>query len=307
MKKALSAVALILISFIYAQELGKEVSISKNWISVVNLEGNELKLSNGSITNHSGKSTKKFSLDFYLSRNPYDPSNPDLPGALIAKNPIKSLRKNSSISGISLQNKVKQIPQDGTYYQILVLSEVNGEIKDIVQLHNQIVVERGKMKPTKEVEETAQIINKNKKSETNMAGVTDITKPAKLTIREDKSITLEKEWKIEIDFKNFITKIIGGDIANNRSEKTSKIILDVYLTKDEQTKFSSNFQGLHIATAPMDPVEGSKRLTGVSAKTNLRVIPPQGTYYLLLTISEIDKSGNPVVISSRTFKNPITF
>lgn len=312
MKKALSALALILFSFIYAQELGKELSVSKNWISVVNLDGNELKLSNGSITNNQNRSSRNLTLDFYLSQNPYDASNPDLLGILIAKNPVNSIRRNASISGISLQNKITQIPQDGTYYQILVLSEVNGDIKDITQLRSQIIVEKGKLKPKKEevnktIQETKQIVYPDKKTETNFSGVTDITKPTKLIIRDDRSITLESEWKIEIDFKNFMTKIIGGDIANNKSSKTGKIILDVYLTKDQQTKFTENFQGLHIAKAPLDPIEGSKRLRGASIKTNLRAIPPQGTHYLLLTVSEINKSGESVVISSKTFKNPITF
>ncbi|SMC60018.1 hypothetical protein [Moheibacter sediminis] len=307
MKKALSALALILLSFINAQELGKEVSVSKNWMSVVNLDGNELRLSNGSVSNHLNKSTKKLSLDFYLSQNPYDVSNPDSYGILIAKNPVNSLNRNASISGISLQNRIKQVPEDGIYYQILVLTDVNGGVKDLTQLRSQIIIKNGKLQPKKEVDNTE--INKtpNNTSRTDMSGVTDLSKPTKLTIKSDNSISLENEWKIEIDFKNFMVKIIGGDMANNKSENTGKIVLDVFLTKDNQTVFSSNFEGIQIAMVPLDPIENAKKLIGASIKTNLRAIPPSGTYYLLLTVSELDDSGNQIVVNSKTFKNPITF
>lgn len=308
MKKALSAVALILLSFINAQELGKEISVSKNWISVINLDGNELKLSNGSISNQLNKSTRKLSLDFYLSENPYDASNPDSFGILIAKNPINSLNRNATISGISLQNKIKQVPNDGTYYQILVLTEVNGNVKDITQLRSQILIKNGKLQFKIESEKSE--INNNKTpntSKTDMSGVTDINKPTKLSVKMDNNITLQNEWKIEIDFKNFMVKIIGGDIANNTSKNTGNIVLDVFLTKDNQTEFTGNFQGIHIAKAPLDSIENSKKLLGASIKTNLRAVPPSGTYYLLLTVSKLDASGNQTVVNSKTFKNPITF
>lgn len=314
MKKALSALALILFSFIYAQDLGKEISVSKNWITVINLDGNELRLSNGSISNHQNKSTRKLSLDFYLSKNPYDNANPDDLGVLVAKNPINSLNRNSSISGISLVNSIKQIPEDGVYYQILVLNEGNGNVRDIAQLRSQIVIENGKLSPKKDDKNTDVSVADNSTTEpkrtpqADMSGVTDITTPTKLTIRPDNSISLEKEWKIEIDFKEFMVNIIGGDIANNKMEDANGVILDVFLTKDNQTTFTSNFEGIHISKAPLQQtLAKAKRMTGAKIKTNLRAIPPSGTYYLLLTISETDKDGNQVVINSRTFQNPITF
>lgn len=317
MKKALSALALILFSIIYAQELGKEVSLSKNWITVINLNDNELRLSNGSITNNLNKSTRKLSLDYYLSKTPFDASNPEIMGFfMVSKNPISSINRNASISGISLKNKMKQTPEDGLYYQILVLTEINGDVKDIVQLRNQITIEDGSLQSSKEAPKDNTVITDNTQttetservSQTDMSGVTDITKPTKLTIRPDNSISLEKEWKIEIDFKNFMVNILGGDIANNKLEDAKGIILDVFLTKDDQTTFTSNFEGIHISKAPLQQtLVKAKRMTGAKIKTNLRAIPPSGTYYLLLTISEMDKDGNQVVINSRTFQNPITF
>lgn len=317
MKKALSALALILFSFIYAQELGKDVSLSKNWITAINLNDNELRLSNGSITNNLNKSTRRLSLDYYLSQTPLDASNPEITGFfMVSKNPIKAIGRNSSISGISLQNKMKQTPEDGIYYQILVLTETNGNIKDIVQLRNQVTIANGSLQSdnatpkdnTAVVEGNSAKETSERASQTDMSGVTDMSQPTKLTIRPDNSISLEKEWKIEIDFKNFMVNIIGGDIANNKLEDANGIILDVYLTKDDQTTFTSNFEGIHISKAPLQQTLGkAKRMTGAKIKTNLRAVPPSGTYYLLLTISEADASGNQVVLNSRTFQNPITF
>lgn len=304
MKKALSIIMFTLFSIIYAQELGKEVSVTKNWISVIDTYNNELKLSNGSISNRTNKATKDLSLDFYLSENPVDFSNLGVYGTLITKNPINSINRNSSISGITLQNTIKKLPADGTYYQILVLTEKNGDIKDIVQLSSKVFIENGKL-ITKN-EKIAPVEKTNNPSRTDMSGVTDITKPIKLKVVTDNKIILDKEWKINIDYKEFMVQLTGGKIRNNSSEKTNNLIIDVYLVKNNMSSINANFDGIHIGKIPLESMEGKETISKAVLKTNLRAIPPQGTYYIMLTVSETDNAGNAVVRSTKLFKNAIT-
>ncbi len=301
MKKALSAFVFVLFSLIHAQELGKEVSISKNWITSIN--NNNLSLSNGRIINHTDKSTNRLNLDYYLSSTKYNSSEPGINGILLAQSPINPINKNASISGVSIQNKIDILPQDGTYYQILSLSEYNGSIKDIVGLPRQIVIENGNLQFKKDDD----IFSRQSIKQINQTmALTDLEKPIKLNVKSDNSILLEKEWKINIDYKEFMVMLIGGDIVNNTSENSNKLILDVYLAKENLYELKSNFEGVHIAKAPIDGVANSKRLSNASIKTNLRAIPPQGTYYLLLTLSELDESGNPIIKDTKSFKNAIT-
>src|SRR5690606_21199433 len=185
--------------------------------------------------------TKSLSLDLYFSESALDPENLKLEGVLVAKNPINSIKRNSSLSGISLQNSIKNNIPNGAYYQILALTDRDGNLLDLLQLRGGIRVQEGEIQAyTPPVE---------KKSSADMSGVTDLNKPVKLAVSNDNSITLEKNWNLDIDYKNFMINLTGGDIANNKTEQTGNIILDVFLTKDNQTSLTSNFDGMQIATA----------------------------------------------------------
>src|SRR5690606_19429677 len=136
-----------------------------------------------------------------------------------AKNPLKPIKGNNSISGISISNSMVNLPADGTYYQILILTDQSGTIKDAHNLNKQIVIESGKINFKEE--EKKEALPQTVKSlddvrEINKTdALTDLNKPIKINALLDESLTLEKEWKINIDFANFMVNLTGGDIANN--------------------------------------------------------------------------------------------
>src|SRR5690606_25601835 len=112
------------------------------------------------------------------------------------------------------------------------------------------------------------------KPETNFEGVTDPNKPIELVVQNDNSLVLDGEWKVEIDFKNFMVSILGGNIINNTANDVKKFKIDVYLTNEKISSISQNFDGLQIASVPFEQViPGNSKAIDTSIKTNLRAIP----------------------------------
>lgn len=325
MKKALFVIGLFLSVFVTAQELRTvsfdrdqlnktEIKLSATWNS--DIVNKSLSIYNGNISNRSNGSTGGLRLEYYLAPGKVNLSENQLTGYFIAQTPINNINRNTSAIGVSIRNTVTNLPPDGNYYPVLVLTNSNGRILDIFQMDGIIEIRNNSMhqsnivqaEPIEDKIESVPVPVKTeeKRTATNMSAVTDINKPVKLNVRIDKNIVFEKDWKLEIDYKEFMVSLAGGDIANNTNANTGKLIVDVYFTKDRQADFSSNFNGILVASAPVDPVGGQMKLSSVSIRTNLRAVPPQGVYYMVMTLSEVEDSGKTVLKSFRPFKNPVT-
>lgn len=314
MKKALSAVALILFTLISAQELKtisfnvdninkSQIKISKNWTSAI--QNKTLTISNGSVTNQTTSSSGRLKIEYYLSPGVLDLSSQKFEGFLIADTPLRSIDRNTSSVGVIIKNTVNNLPPEGSYNPVLVLTNNSGNILDIIQLNGSIIIENGVISKEK-IDQPSETKIDEKESKADKSGITDLNTPIKLNVNLDNSISLEKEWKINIDFKNFMVDLKGGDIANNTTQDSKNLIIDVYLSKGEAATLTSNFEGIHIAKAPLNPILKSKRAVGASIKTNLRAIPPQGTYHIIMTLSEVDDSGKAVVKNTKSFQNAVT-
>lgn len=283
-------------SFTFDKNNKSEFKISTNWNS--SIQNKSLTISNGSISNKSNGNSGRLKLEYYLFASPLDNSTYNFEGFLIAETPIRSIDKNASSVGIIIKNSVQNLPPDGAYYPVLSLTNSNGKVLDLIQLNDIIIIENENM---------AKKVIKAEDKKADMSGLTDLNKPIKLNVNLDSSISLENEWKINIDFKNFMVDLKGGDIANNTTKDTKNLVVDVYLSKGEAATLTSNFEGIHIAKAPLEnPIEKSKKATGVTIKTNLRAIPPQGTYHIIMTLSEVDDSGKAVVKNTKSFQNAVT-
>lgn len=129
----------------------------------------------------------------------------------------------------------------------------------------------------------------------------------KITMNEDNSVILGKDWKIDIDFKNFKVNLTGGEISNLRPKEVKNTKIDVFLTKENQDIITKDFSGLRIASANLErSLEGHTKMIDTNVTTDLLQIPPQGTYYILLTLSIIDDEGNWSVKNKRAFTETIT-
>lgn len=333
----------------YAQQLdpNSQIKVSDRWTS--ELKNGKLILYNGKITNNGDKPTRKLRLDYYLSPTPFDASEGKLSGVLIAQTPITPIKRRASILNVSIQAPIDETDFSGEYYPILVLYDSSGDIKDIVQLQDKIVLRQGReieiehldmdtqQKAKKETGKTAaiqiteqQVTIKGKDVVTEKVTARDgdtevvretfsqdsgmpvmtrdyISPVATMEVVADNAVTLDNDWKVEVDFKNFSTKISGGNISNRSSFDYDNLVLDVYLTPAKMEDIDTSFTGLRIASADIQEIKSHQVFIDTTVTSNLTIIPDPGTYYILMTLSTVDDDGNVMVRNTRTFENPVSF
>lgn len=308
MKKHLltTAFTLFSFSFIWAQELQSisyttnsinesEIELSDNWRTVI--EDNNVLIYNGNIKNESKKNVRNIRVNLFLTPQVANPKAGVVQGYSIAEVPFKSVAKNSSLVGVNIRGEVQDMPPVGLYDPVLVLTDREGNVLDIHRVNVTIRSE----------ENSLAILAIDPMPSSEMADP-NLNPVVKMTIEEDNSVAFEKEWKVEVDFKNFLVKVMGGDVSNKTNKDMENVILDVFLTKQDQSLITSNFEAVHIASAQLsDKIESYKKFVDASLTTNMSRIPEKGTYYILLTLSVKNDEGESVVKSKRAFSNTVSF
>ncbi|MBA5630486.1 hypothetical protein [Moheibacter lacus] len=306
-KHVLTAAFLLLIAnSIFAQELktinystseinDSQLSLSENWAAYI--DQNVVTIYNGKIQNQSNSKAKNLNIELYLTPKGAEETAGVIQGYSLAKVPFKTIDKNSNLVGVHIKSDLTEVPPAGIYDPVLVLTDKNGKVLNYQNVHNSIESKDGvlaiyKVPVTPEGAVTAK---------------PDLYPTVKMDIKEDNSVVLEKDWQVEVDFKNFMVKVIGGDITNKTDQDLNNLVLDVFLTKEEQTKIDSNFDAVHIASAELKKIEKFKKFVDTTISTNLTRIPETGTYHILLTLSVKDDKGNPVVRTKRAFLETISF
>ena len=308
MKKQLLAVAFVLFiaNALFAQELKSinysttemnesKLLLSENWGAYI--ENNAVMIYNGNIKNESSNNAKNLNVELYLTPKEANQTAGVIEGYPIAKVPFKTISKNSSLVGVNIKSDMATVPPSGMYNPVLVLTDKNGKVLHYQNVRNTIESKDGNLA----------VYNAPVKAEGAVAKTPDLYPKVKMDIIEDNSVVLEKEWQVEVDFKNFLVKVIGGDISNKTDQDLNNLILDVFLTKESQTKIDSNFDAVHIASAELEKIEKFKKFVDTTVTTNLTTIPQNGTYHILLTLSVKDDKGNPVVRTKRAFLDTISF
>jgi len=316
MKKLLTISMLFTLFISYAQELktvkfnesdiAKDLILSKNWN--VSLNDLNINISQGRITNKLGVESRNLKLTYYISNNLVELTTGEFQGFLLSEIPIRPITRNGSIIGINIESRLSSLPIDGNYFQTLVLSDDNGNVKDILQLPMTINVQNNSIalvKPKEDivVVDTVEVITE---TETDFSGVTDPNLPLNLIVSNSELLSLSELWTVEIDWINWAVMINGGKIKNNQSTNSGKLFLDVYLVKEKLQNPIVTFNGFHVATALIrDTMFANTTSSNITVKTNLRAIVPQGDYYILLTLSE-EINGEKKVVSFRNFSNKVT-
>lgn len=306
MKKALSIVMLFVGIILFSQELKSltfskdeistnKVSLSNSWMVSINTKS--INISQGRISNANNFDTRNLSLSLYLSQDELNISSEKFSGYLLSEIPIKSIARNSSYVGINIESPTNYLPSDGKYYQVLVLKDDRGTIKDIYQLPVEVKVEGKQLS----------IFFEEPKIEIPVEPQQVITEPIKVKMSNKGDIVLDKEWKVTLDFKNWTAIMNGGEIHNKRNSSTGKLIVDIYLVKDKMTEgITGDFIGFNIASAPVrESMNAGTRSRNVDIKTNITTIVPQGEYYILMTLSE-EVDGVKTIVSTKHFENVIT-
>lgn len=284
----------------------KENSLSNGWN--LSLEGSNLHLSQGKISNSTNQKTNELYLSYCISEEPVELSKGKFTGILMNKIPIKPIAKNSSIVGVNIQSNLNFMPKDGNYYQTLILSDAKGHVKDILQLAN-IIIENNVISLNVPTE-----IEKEISIEAVNTGYS-VAETIKLDIAENSAISLNEDWQVEVLFQEWLVKVIGGNIENSSNSPAGKLYLDIYLINNnleneiEIINPSGSFEGYegyHLVTIPvLETLAANSRVVGINISKNLNVIVPQGEYYISLTLSE-EKNNKKTVVAIRIFDNLVT-
>ena len=320
MKKLLifTVYSLLFFGYVNAQEIKtvnfsdvelnqSQLLLSENWKTFIDKA--HISISNGSIKNESSKNFRNLNLDLYLLPHGNDVVSNSFAAYHVTTVNFPSIRKNSSLAGINIKGELVQTPPNGLYDPVLVLSN-KGKVVSIQKVEDVIEQNQGVFsfysQPTQKAIATKSIANQT--SDSKQTVDSNLNPVVKIDVVDDNSVSIDKEWKVDIDFKNFLVKLTGGDIANNTSENFNNLVLNVFLTDENQTKINADFNGLLIASADVEKaIEKHTRFVDATITTNLQQIPASGTYYILMTLSVKDSNGNLQVRSKRAFSDPVSF
>lgn len=106
-----------------------------------------------------------------------------------------------------------------------------------------------------------------------------------------KNVELTGKWKLDIDFNQLFVKIYGENnfIKNNTDKTSEKLRLSIILVEDIPN--SKDFSGYKIIDVDINPVNGNSEIKDTKIETNFLNRLPQGKYYPMLILSELDKDG----------------
>lgn len=277
------------------------IILSSNWIPKIE-NYTILRLSNGRINNQSSNKTyKNLNLSVILISSDSIFTKKSIDGYRVSSIDIKKLKKSSNLVGLNIVDQIDDLPPSGKYQPLIVISRNNGTILDYQLLDETLEVRNNQITIIEYTEE------ESGQEKSSTIEIPEIYHTEKLNLLNDNACSLEREWKVEIDFKNFMVNAIGGDISNNTSNDFRDVVLNIYLTNGETTSSINNFNGLLISSAKIQNLKAEQRFVNVKVKTNLLNIPKNDTYTILMVLSTMDESGNLVVRSRRSFPNTITF
>lgn len=278
-----------------------QVLLSDQWKATVN--ENVISIFNGNIQNNSDKSLSSLKLELLLSPLETTKKTGILTGYFLNEAQFKNIRKNTTFAGVNVKNGLDiTLPPSGEYLPILILTDKKGKVHDFKILEESKIVSKNGVLT----------LASDQEAETHASATIppikdEATFVEKITLNEDNSIVLGKDWKIDIDFKNFMVNLSGGEISNLKANNIKNTQIDVFLTNEDQSVISGDFSGIKIASANLNKnLEGFSKMTDTQISTNLLQIPPQGTYYILLTLSTIDDEGNWSVRNKRIFTDTIS-
>lgn len=305
MKKIFLTTSLLLslTALTYSQELktvqidntkiaSNSFSLSDNWVT--HIENNSVLIYNGRIENNSSDDVKNLSLSYYLLDQDANPESGQFNGYLVSSIPLSKIAKNSNMVGVNIRKSIDEVPPVGKYKSLLMLTDKRDNV--LAYKVTKSIVES--------TDGTLTIFKEQPQSSTVKAP--NLHPKVMIDLKEDNAIAFEKDWKVDIDFKNFMVNINGGDITNNTSTDFENVILDVYLTKEDQTTITKTFDGVHIASANINKIDANKKFVDTVVKTNMFTIPESGTYHILLTVSSNDANGK-AVRNKRAFTSTIKF
>ena len=119
---------------------------------------------------------------------------------------------------------------------------------------------------------------------------------------------LDGLWEIDIDFDQLFVRIYGQDnIIKNTNETDSKPLrFTILLVENKPDSNNKTLSGYKVTDIDIEPIKANTEIKNTIVETNFTNRIPQGTYYPVLILSELDDDGEYKTKSTIRYKNKYT-
>jgi len=127
-------------------------------------------------------------------------------------------------------------------------------------------------------------------------------------ISVDNGLHLEGLWEIDIDFDQLFVRIYGKEntIKNTNDIETKPLRFTILLVENEPMSENKTISGYKVIDIDIDPIKANTEVKNTIIESNFTNRIPQGTYYPILILSELDDDGIYKTKSTIRYKNKYT-
>ena len=280
-----------------------EITFAGNWKINQNNSTNEFIFVGSDIINTKNNNLSNYSTLFYFVPNNVVLNQNNYQSALkenyfITSTNLADYRTNGNSIKIS-SDKLNNLSK-GLYKPLVIIKDLtNGNIisyeyLDLLLLNNSNSIVKN------DYTDFAPLAN------TNSATATP-SSDSKAATDFQTDVNLIGQWKLEIDFNKLLLKISGIDnaIKNDKNEQTNKLRLSVTFV-EEFSETDQNISGYKIKDIDLEPLVANGEVKNTLINTNFINRIPQGEYYPVLILSELDKDGTYKIKSTIKYKDKYT-
>ena len=119
---------------------------------------------------------------------------------------------------------------------------------------------------------------------------------------------LEGLWEIDIDFDQLFVRIYGKEnIIKNTNDTDSKPLrFTILLVENDPDSTNKTLSGYKVTDIDIESIKANTEIKNTIIETNFTNRIPQGTYYPILILSELDDDGVYKTKSTIRYKNKYT-
>lgn len=117
----------------FTEQLSDSIKMEKDWKVEINFPTTMVSIKGGDILNTTQRDLQNVTLKVYISKSELEENTTSFEGLVIAEADLKELKSSSKMTGLNIMTDLLSIPQGGTYYMFLTLSEKNENEKDIIR------------------------------------------------------------------------------------------------------------------------------------------------------------------------------
>lgn len=279
----------------------KEIEFSGNWRIGQNYSTNEYIFNGNEVINHTNENLNNYSVLLYfvpnnvaLNQNNYQETLRD--EYFINSTSLEIYKSNGNLIKVN-NDKISKL-KSGLYKPLVIVKNIHNNIVSYDYLELTLINNANSsllISDSNSLDSNNQSINSTKSHEINQ------------NTKLQSDINLIGQWKLEVDFNNLLLKISGIEnaIKNKRAEATNKLRLTVTFVEN-LSENDNTISGYTIKDVDIEPIPANGEVKNTIINTNFITRIPQGNYYPVLILSELDNDGTYKIKSTIKFKEKYT-